>query len=159
MFILKAEWMQLLGYRLTQCCSASVLELLPCPILQWCCLKEFSMSSCHSLCCIRGWLARAVFCSSQVRVLLALPFGGNVVDWACALRPSNWWCQWEEVLVLTCLLNAVVLQRSVNLLCLFCKKTTERVTEETENWKSIREQKVLRTPPVHVGRASVSVVS
>lgn len=34
--------------------------------------KEFSVSSCHTLLCIREWQGRSVFCSSQVRVLLAL---------------------------------------------------------------------------------------
>lgn len=63
------------------------------------------------------------------------------------------------MLALTCLLNTVFLQRSVNLLCLFlfCKKTIERITEETEK---ISEDKVslLRTHTVPVGRSSVSAI-
>lgn len=75
MFILKAEWMQLLGYILVSAtvqvsCSFFYARYHSGAISD---LKEFSMSSCHTLCYIRWCLGRIVFCSSQVRVLSALP--------------------------------------------------------------------------------------
>jgi len=90
MVILKAEWMQLLGYVLA---SATVQ-------VSWSCfsaqhhsgavsdLKEFSMSSCHTLCCIRVWSRRAVLLQSS-KSFISFASGEIVAGWCCAFGPSN----------------------------------------------------------------------